>query len=421
MFDRPESGERAVLVHLTLHSMQEDLLELKELAKSAGTDPVYVVTGSRKKPDPKYFVGKGKLEELKSIIETHEAHIVLFNHPLSPSQERNLEEFLGVRVVDRNGLILDIFAQRAQTFEGKLQVELAQLQHLSTRLVRGWTHLERQKGGIGLRGPGETQLETDRRLLGLRIKQIQQRLDKVDKQRHQGRSKRKKAEVPSVSLVGYTNAGKSTLFNKLTGADIYVADQLFATLDPTLRNCKLPNNSEIVLADTVGFIRHLPHELVAAFKSTLQEATEADLLLHVIDASSEDRAETIYQVKQVLEDIKANEVRQLEVFNKIDLLADISPRIERDDVGNPVRVWLSAETGAGVDLLYQALAEIFSNTKVKIKCYLQPDQGDIRAKLFACAKIISEKTDDFGACELVIEIDTKYLGVLKSVESEKIF
>jgi len=420
LFDRPESGERAVLVHLTLHSMQEDLFELKELAKSAGTDPVYVVTGSRKKPDPKYFIGKGKLEELKGVIEAYKADIVLFNHPLSPSQERNLETDLGVRVVDRNGLILDIFAQRAQTFEGKLQVELAQLQHLSTRLVRGWTHLERQKGGIGLRGPGETQLETDRRLLGMRIKQIQQRLDKVDKQRHQGRSKRKKAEIPSVSLVGYTNAGKSTLFNRLTGADIYVADQLFATLDPTLRNCKLPNSSEIVLADTVGFIRHLPHELVAAFKSTLQEASEADLLLHVIDANSEDRDDTIDQVNQVLEDIDAGEIRQLQVFNKIDLLHDLQPRIERDDVGNPVRVWLSAETGIGVDLLYQALAEIFSNTKVNIKCFLQPNQGDIRAKLFACAKIISEKTDDFGACELVIEIDTKYLGLLKSVETERI-
>lgn len=419
MFDRPESGERAVLVHLALRSMDEDLLELKELAKSAGTDPVYVVTGTRKKPDPKYFVGKGKLDELKSIVETYQADIVLFNHPLSPSQERNLEGFLGVRVVDRNGLILDIFAQRAQTFEGKLQVELAQLQHLSTRLVRGWTHLERQKGGIGLRGPGETQLETDRRLLGLRIKQIQQRLDKVDKQRHQGRSKRKKAEVPSVSLVGYTNAGKSTLFNRLTGAGIYVADQLFATLDPTLRNCKLPNSSEIVLVDTVGFIRHLPHELVAAFKSTLQEASEADLLLHVIDASSEERADTIYQVNQVLEDIEANEVRQLEVFNKVDLLDDIQPRIERDDVGNPVRVWLSAETGVGIDLLYQALAEIFSNTKIKRICRLRPDQGDIRAKLFACAKILSEKNDDLGGCELAVEIDTKYLGLLKSVETEE--
>ena len=419
MIDRPESGERAVLVHLALRAMQEDLSELKELAKSAGTDPVYVVTGSRQKPDPRFFVGKGKLEELKSVIETYEADIVLFNHPLSPSQERNLEGFLGVRVVDRNGLILDIFAQRAQTFEGKLQVELAQLQHLSTRLVRGWTHLERQKGGIGLRGPGETQLETDRRLLGLRIKQIQQRLDKLDKQRHQGRSKRKKAEVPSVSLVGYTNAGKSTLFNRLTGADIYVADQLFATLDPTLRNCRLSNNSEIVLADTVGFIRHLPHELVAAFKSTLQEASEADLLLHVIDASSEDRYDTIYQVNQVLEDIEANEVRQLEVFNKIDLMEGIQPRIERDDLGNPLRVWLSAETGCGVDLLYQALTEIFSTSKVKRKCYLRSDQGDIRAKLFACAKIISEKTDDFGDSELVVEIDTKYLGLLKMTGTEE--
>ncbi|WP_027158386.1 ribosome rescue GTPase HflX [Methylobacter luteus] len=420
MFDRPDSGERAVLVHLTLHSGQEDLLELKELAKSAGTDPVHVVTGSRRSPDPKYFVGTGKLDELKNVIESQSVDIVLFNHPLSPSQERNLENALGVRVVDRNGLILDIFAQRAQTFEGKLQVELAQLRHLSTRLVRGWTHLERQKGGIGLRGPGETQLETDRRLLGLRIKQIQQRLEKVDKQRHQGRSKRKKAEIPSVSLVGYTNAGKSTLFNKLTGANIYAADQLFATLDPTLRNCQLPNSSEIVLADTVGFIRHLPHELVASFKSTLQEASEADLLLHVIDANAEDRDETIIQVNQVLEDIEANEVRQLEIFNKIDLLTGISPRIDRDDAGNPVRVWISAETGAGVELLYQALAEIFSSTRIKRKCYLRPDQGDVRAKLFSVAKILEEQVDDFGGYELVIEIDAKHLGLLKSVEIEEI-
>ncbi|CAA9892986.1 putative GTPase [Candidatus Methylobacter favarea] len=419
MFDRPDSGDRAVLVHLTLHSGQEDLLELKELAKSAGTDPVYVVTGSRKSPDPKYFVGKGKLDELKNIIETYSADIVLFNHPLSPSQERNLEETLGVRVVDRNGLILDIFAQRAQTFEGKLQVELAQLRHLSTRLVRGWTHLERQKGGIGLRGPGETQLETDRRLLDLRIKQIQQRLGKVDKQRHQGRSKRKKAEIPSVSLVGYTNAGKSTLFNKLTGAATYTADQLFATLDPTLRSCRLPDNREVVLADTVGFIRHLPHELVAAFKSTLQEASEADLLLHVIDANAEDRDETIVQVNQVLTDIKADKIRQIEVFNKIDLLDKISPRVDRDEAGNPLRVWVSAETGAGIDLLYQVLAEIFSIPKIKRKCYLQPDQGDIRAKLFSCAKIIDEQIDAAGVSELVIEIDARQLNLLNSVKIEE--
>jgi len=420
LFDRPDSGERAILVHLTLHSGQEDLLELKELAKSAGTDPVHVVTGSRRSPDPKYFVGKGKLEELKSAIETFSAEIVLFNHPLSPSQERNLEAALGARVVDRNGLILDIFAQRAQTFEGKLQVELAQLRHLSTRLVRGWTHLERQKGGIGLRGPGETQLETDRRLLSLRIKQIQQRLEKVDKQRHQGRSKRKKAEIPSVSLVGYTNAGKSTLFNILTGADIYTADQLFATLDPTLRNCRLPNSTEVVLADTVGFIRHLPHELVAAFRSTLQEASEADLLLHVIDANAEDRDETIVQVNQVLEDIEAQKVRQLEVFNKIDLLEGIVPRIDRDVTGKPVRVWLSAQTGAGVDLLYQALAEIFSLTKYKKRCHLQAGQGQIRAKLFNVARIIAEHMDENGGYTIDFEIDAKHLGLLKSLESEEI-
>ena len=419
MFDRPDSGERAILVHLTLQVNQEDLYELKELAKSAGADPVHVVTGSRHRPDPKYFVGTGKLEEIKSEIAFHEADIVLVNHALSPSQERNLEQALGVRVVDRNGLILDIFALRAQTFEGKLQVELAQLKHLSTRLIRGWTHLERQKGGIGMRGPGETQLETDRRLLNNRIKLIQRRLVKVDKQRSQGRSKRKKSEVPSVSLVGYTNAGKSTLFNRLTGADIYVANQLFATLDPTLRNCSLDNGSDIVLADTVGFIRHLPHELVAAFRSTLQEASEADLLLHVIDANAEDRDDTIFQVNQVLEDIDADEIQQLQVFNKIDLLDNIEPHIDRDDTGKPLRVWMSAVTGEGVELLFQALAEIFSSSKVKRKCYLQPDQGGIRASLFDYAKIIDEKVNDVGGWDLSIEIDKKHLGLLKTVKVEE--
>ncbi|SJM93668.1 putative GTPase [Crenothrix polyspora] len=418
--ERKEAGERAVLVHITFRSNQEELSELKELAKSAGTETVYVLTGSRQRPDSKHFIGKGKLEELKAIVESYEANVVLFNHALSPSQERNLETFLGVRVVDRNGLILDIFAQRAQSFEGKLQVELAQLKHLSTRLVRGWTHLERQKGGIGLRGPGETQLETDRRLLAVRIKQIQQRLDKVDKQRSQGRSKRKKAEIPTVSLVGYTNAGKSTLFNRLTGADIYVADQLFATLDPTLRSCPLSSGNEIVLADTVGFIRHLPHELVAAFKSTLQEASGADLLLHVIDAHAEDRDEIMLQVNNVLEEIDAHDIRQIEVFNKIDLMDDVAPHIDRDEEGNPLRVWLSAETGAGVDLLLQALTEIFSATKIKRRCYLQAHQGDIRAKLFTCAKIIAEHINDLGVNELVIEMDAKHLGLLKTVETEEV-
>lgn len=420
MFERPQAGERAILVHLTLQAGQEDLTELQELAKSAGAEPVYVVTGSRQRPDPKFFVGTGKVEELKQEIEQYSADIVLFNHPLSPSQERNLENALQVRVVDRNGLILDIFAQRAHTFEGKLQVELAQLTHLSTRLVRGWTHLERQKGGIGLRGPGETQLETDRRLLGMRIKQIKRRLEKVDKQRHQGRSKRKKSEIPSVSLVGYTNAGKSTLFNNVTGADIYAANQLFATLDPTLRNCALPNGNDVILADTVGFIRHLPHELVAAFKSTLQEASEADLLLHVIDANADDRDETIFQVNQVLKDIQADNIRQLEVYNKIDLLNDVKPRIDRDGEGKPVRVWLSAQSGEGVELLFQALSEIFSINKVTKKFHLLASQGGIRARLFDFADILDEKVDENGGWEMLVEIDKKHLGLLKSIKVEEV-
>lgn len=421
MFDRPDSGERAILVHLTLRAGQEDLYELKELAKTAGAEPVHVVTGSRQRPDPKFFVGSGKLEEIKSEIAFHEADIVLVNHVLSPSQERNLEEALGVRVVDRNGLILDIFALRAQTFEGKLQVELAQLKHLSTRLIRGWTHLDRQKGGgIGMRGPGETQLESDRRLVNNRIKLIQRRLEKVAKQRSQGRGKRKKSEIPSVSLVGYTNAGKSTLFNTLTGADIYVANQLFATLDPTLRSCSLENGADIILADTVGFIRHLPHELIAAFRSTLQEASEADLLMHVIDSNAEDREDTMFQVNQVLQDIDAHEIPQLEVFNKIDLLENVEPHIDRNDAGKPVRVWVSAVTGKGSELLFQALAELFSNTKVKRKCYLQASQGGVRAKLFDFAKIIDEKSNDMGGWELLIEIDKKHLGLLKEVEIEEI-
>lgn len=418
MFDRPESGERAILIHLTIYANQEDLHELKELAKSAGAESVHVITGSRQRPDPKYFVGSGKLEEIKMALSTYEADIVLVNHVLTPSQQRNLEHELKVRVVDRNGLILDIFALRAQTFEGKLQVELAQLKHLSTRLIRGWTHLERQKGGIGMRGPGETQLETDRRLLGNRIKLIQRRLEKVAKQRSQGRSKRKKSEIPSVSLVGYTNAGKSTLFNQLTGADIYVADQLFATLDPTLRNCSLENGSDIVLADTVGFIRHLPHELVAAFKSTLQEASEADLLLHVIDANAEDRDDTIYQVNQVLEDIEADEIQQLQVYNKIDLLESVEPHIDYDDAGKPISVWVSAMNAVGLDLIFQALAEIFSSSKVRRKCFLLPHQGAVRANLFDYAKIIDEKVNDEGGWELSVEIDKKHLGLLKTVENE---
>ncbi len=419
LFERPESGERAVLVHINLYEGQEDLNELKELAKSAGAEVVHVLTGSRQYPDPRYFIGSGKLEELKSIIKATEADLVLFNHSLTPSQERNLEAELEFRVVDRNGLILDIFALRAKSYDGKLQVELAQLNHLSSRLTGGWSHLDRQKGGIGMRGTGETQLESDRRQVGMRIKLVQSRLAKVVKQRHQGRAQRKRSAIPSLSLVGYTNAGKSTLFNALTGADIYAADQLFATLDPTLRRFKLANNSEVVLADTVGFIRHLPHELVAAFKSTLQEAVESDLLLHVIDANDEYRAETIQEVNRVLKEINAGDNPQLEVFNKIDLLDDFEPRIDRNEHGVPVRVWVSAQKNIGMDLLSQALAELFSATKVKIKCYLSPTDGAVRAKLFSVAHILQEDFTEKGGWELLVEIDRQYLGILRDVEVEE--
>ncbi len=337
--------------------MREELDEFRELAASAGADAVAIITAARKTPDARYFVGSGKAEEIRLCVESMKVDVVLFNHELSPGQERNLEQLLQCRVLDRVGLILDIFAQRAQSFEGKLQVELAQLQHLSTRLVRGWTHLERQRGGIGLRGPGETQLETDRRLIGARIKQLNKRLTKVGGQRDERRKARRKAAVHTVSLVGYTNAGKSTLFNRLTGATVYAADQLFATLDPTLRRVDLPGAEAIVLADTVGFIRHLPHDLVAAFRSTLEETCEAALLLHVIDASNDNRHDCIEQVNAVLKEIGADDIPRIEVYNKIDLLNDCEPHNDRDAQGRVQRVWVSASTGAGMDLLRQALAE----------------------------------------------------------------
>jgi GTP-binding protein HflX len=405
-FDRPESGERAVLVHLNLSSEsdREDPREFEELVLSAGGDPVAFVIGARDAPQPRTFVGSGKLQEIKDEVQLHEAELVLFNHALSPSQERNLEEELQCRVLDRTGLILDIFAQRARTHEGKLQVELAQLQHMSTRLVRGWTHLERQKGGIGLRGgPGETQLETDRRLLRVRLKSITARLEKVRKQRDQGRRSRRRAEISTVSLVGYTNAGKSTLFNRVTESTVYVADKLFATLDPTLRRLELENVGPVVLADTVGFIAHLPHKLVEAFKATLEETLSADLLLHVIDAATDDRDANIYQVQAVLAEIGAQDIPQLQVFNKLDLLQQ-TPRIDRDADGKPERVWLSAATGAGTDLLLQAMAELVGQDMVSEELQLEPNQGELRAALYRLGAVETENYGDDGVAHLSVRL-----------------
>ncbi|QFU74576.1 GTPase HflX [Halioglobus maricola] len=404
-FDRPESGERAVLVHLNLdsESEREDPREFEELVLSAGGDPAAYVMGSRTAPHPGTFVGSGKLDEIRDEVALHEAEVVMFNHSLSPSQERNLEAELECRVLDRTGLILAIFAQRARTHEGKLQVELAQLRHMSTRLVRGWTHLERQKGGIGLRGPGETQLETDRRLLRVRIKSITGRLEKVRKQRDQGRRSRRRQEIPTVSLVGYTNAGKSTLFNYITQSGVYAADQLFATLDPTLRRLELENVGPVVLADTVGFIAHLPHKLVEAFKATLEETLNADLLLHVIDAASGEREDNIFQVHDVLQEIGAEEIPRLEVFNKLDLLEQ-QPRIDRDADGKPERVWLSAVTGAGVDLLLQAVSELVGQDMVNEALDLAPDQGQLRAAFYALGAVESEDYADDGTAQLQVRL-----------------
>lgn len=399
MFDRYEAGERAVLVHInfTQEGEWEDLSECQMLVSSAGVSTLQVVTGSRQSPHPKYYVGEGKAQEIAQAVQMTGADVVIFNHALSPAQERNLEHLCQCRVIDRTGLILDIFAQRARTHEGKLQVELAQLRHISTRLIRGWTHLERQKGGIGLRGPGETQLETDRRLLRERIKAILRRLDRVAKQREQGRRARNRAEIPTVSLVGYTNAGKSTLFNRITAADVYAADQLFATLDPTLRKIDLADVGPAILADTVGFIRHLPHDLVAAFKATLQETQEADILLHVVDASDDRFRENIQAVDIVLTEIEANEIPTLLVMNKIDNLDGQQPRIERDDEGVPRTVWLSAMEGQGLDLLFAALTERLASQIVEYRLCIPPQhQGRIRSTFFQMKCIQDEEYDQEG-------------------------
>nr|WP_136251057.1 ribosome rescue GTPase HflX [Ningiella ruwaisensis] len=398
MFDRFEAGENAILVHIDFSDEQnkEDLQELQMLVSSAGVNQVGIVTASRNAPQAKYFIGSGKAEEIAETVKALSADVVIFNHSLSPSQERNLEALVKCRVLDRTSLILDIFAQRARTHEGKLQVELAQLRHISTRLIRGWTHLERQKGGIGLRGPGETQLETDRRLLRGRIKAILKRLERVQRQREQGRRSRKRAEIPTVSLVGYTNAGKSTLFNTITEAGVYAADQLFATLDPTLRKVELSEVGSAILADTVGFIRHLPHDLVAAFKATLQETQEADLLLHVVDYSDAQYRENIDQVNEVLNEIGADEVQQLIICNKIDRLEDIEPRIDRDQEGKPIRVWVSAQNGLGIDLLKKALTECLRKSMVSYTLRIPPNEGKLRGLLYELNCILDQSYSKQG-------------------------
>jgi GTP-binding protein HflX len=408
--------ERAVLVQLRFPGLdlQAELEELRQLVQSAGADACAELTGKRERPDIATYIGKGKAEELRDLVASGQIDVVIVNHDLSPAQERNLEKIACCRVLDRNGLILDIFAQRAHSHEGKLQVELAQLEHLSTRLVRGWTHLERQRGGIGLRGPGETQLETDRRLIRERVRHLTRRLEKVRAQRLSRRKARHKIPIPTVSLVGYTNAGKSTLFNRLTGAGVYAADQLFATLDPTMRRVSLAGNAEVILADTVGFIRHLPHQLVEAFKSTLEEVAEADLLLHVVDGSSPERREQIEQVQNVLREIEADHIPQVTIFNKIDLTGE-SPRLERDESGRIARVFLSAHTGAGIELLLEALSEQYRRDRVIQHLRLPPQAGRLRARIYEHLNVLHESLTDKGEWVLDIELSPADLAWLMSL------
>lgn len=409
MFERPSSGEKAVLVNVTFRhtSEQADLLELSELAFAAGIEPVAKLTSLRDNPDSKFFVGKGKLEEITQVIASTGANVVIFNHELTPSQERNVERQVKCSVLSRTGLILAIFAKRARTFEGKLQVELAQLEHMSTRLVRGWTHLERQKGGIGLRGgPGETQLEADRRLLRERIVIIKKRLEKVKQQREQSRHARQRAAMPTIALVGYTNAGKSTLFNMLTGADVLVANQLFATLDPTLRVLMVPGVGKVVLADTVGFVRQLPHALVDAFRATLEETSQATLLLHVIDASDEKAQEHTEQVNQVLSEIGAQSVPQLLVYNKTDLLEDKAcyGELQRNNDGKITKIGISSLTGEGLPLLLDALKGWIDSERIHGVLKLSPHEGQLRAQLYALQAIMQERDNAEGGWEIVINL-----------------
>jgi len=405
IFERHEGGDKALLVNVDFTAttnLNAQITELESLALSAGADIVGVINATRAHPDSKYFVGSGKAIEIADMVRASYAQIIIFNHVLSPAQERNLEKLAQCRVLGRTGLILDIFAQRAHTHEGKLQVELAQLRYMSTRLIRGWTHLERQKGGIGLRGLGETQLELDRRMLRVRMKQIMKRLKKVRQQRSLGRQARARSATPTVSLVGYTNAGKSTLFNQVTQSNVHAADQLFATLDPTLRQVIVSQLGRIVMADTVGFVRHLPHDLVEAFRATLEETVYADLLLHIVDASDPQHDLYAEQVMRVLAEINAYEKPMLVVMNKIDQLDGVEPYIERDRDGVPVSVWLCAHTGVGIDLLMKALAERLSQALFCGDLTLTAREGKLRAGLYAMQAISQEDTDEQGNMVLSI-------------------
>ncbi|UXN36086.1 GTPase HflX [Avibacterium paragallinarum] len=381
----------------------DDLNEFQLLAKSAQVEIAATITTSRATPQAKYFIGQGKAEEIAQAVQTYNANVILVNHCLTPAQTRNLEALCECRVVDRTGLILDIFAQRARSHEGKLQVELAQLKHLSTRLIRRKTGLDQQKGTVGLRGPGETQLESDRRLIKVRIAQLQNRLNKVEKQRNQNRQTRKKADIPTLSLVGYTNAGKSTLFNVLTNAEVYAADQLFATLDPTLRRLTIQDIGATILADTVGFIRELPHDLVSAFKSTLQETTEANLLLHVVDCADARKLENIQAVNGVLQEIQADSVPTLLVYNKIDQVENLAPHIEYDEQNRPIAVYISAHQQQGIELLTDAIRQRLSKNMLHLRLNLPPQEGQIRHWLYEMGCIRQEQISEQG--EFLLEIN----------------
>ncbi len=421
MFDRPQRGERAVLVHARIGRppAAEERQEFRLLALAAGAELVGELVCPLRQANPRHLLGSGKLAELGQLVDTQRGELVLVDHPLSPAQQRNLEKTLDRRVVDRTGLILDIFAQRAQTHEGKLQVELAQLEHLSTRLVRGWTHLERQKGGIGLRGPGETQLESDRRMIATRIRQLGERLARVARHRSVASSGRRRREIPTVSLVGYTNSGKSTLFNRLTDAGVVAADQLFMTLDPTLRRVPLAGGPAFVLADTVGFIRDLPHELVAAFRSTLEETRESRLLLHVVDCSDPMHAAREGDVAEVLRQIDADHLPTIQVYNKIDILG-AGPRVDLDESGLPARVWLSAQTGAGLDALLDAVAAHLQTGRVRGILSLSAGEARLRARLYELGAVVAEAPADHGGWSLRVEMEQRGYEELQRRENVRL-